>query len=145
MMRKLLLLVLFVSFQPLMAQEAEIRQSIQTFFDGFHTRDSLKIKTVCYPNTIMQSISENSLGPKLTTEKGSDFMKSVVAISKELKFEERLLSYTVKVDGTMAHAWVPYEFYIEGKFSHKGVNSFQLFKDKEIWKIIYIADTRRRN
>jgi hypothetical protein len=61
-----------------------------------------------------------------------------------MTFQEKLLSYTIQVDGAMAHAWTPYEFYVNGKFSHKGVNAFTLFKDKDTWKIIYIIDTRRK-
>ncbi|MEM0542129.1 hypothetical protein WFZ85_05850 [Flavobacterium sp. j3] len=56
------------------------------------------------------------------------------------------MSYTIQVDGEMAHAWTPYEFYVNGKFSHKGVNAFTLFKDGSLeasgWKIIHIVDTR---
>ncbi len=143
-MRKLVTIVFFICFQSLMAQEAEIRQSIQTFFDGFHTRDSLKMKSVCYSNMILHSISESTITRKITTEKFSDFAKSIAAISKNMKFEERLLSYSFNVEGSLAHVWTPYEFYINGKLAHKGVNSFQLLKDNGLWKIIHIADTRKR-
>jgi hypothetical protein len=61
-----------------------------------------------------------------------------------MKFEERLLDYSIQVDGAMAHVWTPYEFYVNNKFSHKGVNAFTLFKDNGLWKIVYLIDTRRR-
>jgi len=143
-MRKLLFIVFLLPFQHLAAQESEIKHSIEIFFDGFHSRDSLKIKSVCDAGLILQSISESSKGTKLSTEKASEFIKSIVSISDKMKFEERLLSYKIQVDDTMAHVWTPYEFYVNGKLSHKGVNSFQLFKEKETWKIIYIVDTRRK-
>jgi hypothetical protein len=44
----------------------------------------------------------------------------------------------------MAAAWTPYRFYRNGEFSHCGVNSFQLVKMAEGWKIVYIIDTRRK-
>ncbi len=44
----------------------------------------------------------------------------------------------------MANAWTPYEFWYNGNFSHCGVNSFQLIKKDEKWKIIYLVDTRRK-
>lgn len=144
-MRKLIVLAFFMSFQHLQAQESEIRQSIATFFDGFPAKDSLKIKSVCSDTMVLQSVSESPKGTKLSTEKASEFLKSIVGIPAEMKFEERLLSYKIQVDGAMAHAWVPYEFYINGKLSHEGVNSFQLFKENAVWKIIYIVDTRRRS
>ncbi|MEJ2163003.1 MAG: hypothetical protein P8X60_06715 [Robiginitalea sp.] len=60
-----------------------------------------------------------------------------------LQIQERLLDYQIQTDGAMAHAWTPYEFYLQGKLHHCGVNSFQLFHDGEGWRIIYLVDTRR--
>lgn len=68
----------------------------------------------------------------------------MATIPADMQFEERILSYNIQVDGTMAHAWTPYEFYINGKFSHKGVNAFTLFKTAEGWKIVHLIDTRRK-
>jgi hypothetical protein len=42
----------------------------------------------------------------------------------------------------MATVWTPYTFYYKGQYSHKGINSFQLVKLKEGWKIQYLIDTR---
>lgn len=144
MMRKLVLFVFFVSFQSLMAQEAEIRQSIQTFFEGIHSRDSLKINSVSDENLVLQTVVLSPRRNKLVVTKGADFKRYVATIPKETKFEEKLLSFTIKVDEDMAHVWIPFEFYINEKLTHRGVNSIQLFKDKEkgIWKIIYCGDSK---
>lgn len=144
MMRKLVLFVFFISFQSLMAQEAEIRQSIQTFFEGIHARDSLKINSVTDENLILQTVVLSPRRNKLVVTKAADFKRYVATIPKETKFEEKLLSFTIKVDEEMAHVWIPFEFYVNGKLTHKGVNSIQLFKDKEkgIWKIIYCGDSK---
>ena len=126
------------------AQNQEVQKTIDTFFEGFHTKDSIKIKFVCDEKMILQSVSETSKGNTLTSQKGSEFIKSIISIPEKMTFQEKLLSYNIQVDGAMAHVWTPYEFYVNGKFSHKGVNAFTLFKDKEGWKIIYIIDTRRK-
>jgi hypothetical protein len=44
----------------------------------------------------------------------------------------------------MASVWAPYKFYLGDKFSHCGVDVFQLMKTGDGWKIIYIVDTRRK-
>ncbi|MEO8515588.1 MAG: nuclear transport factor 2 family protein, partial [Flavobacterium sp.] len=110
----------------------------------FHAKDTVKIKTVCYDKMILQSIVEGQKGTRLEDEKVSEFYKSFSTFPADLKFEERILSYKIQIDGAMAHAWTPYEFYINGKLSHSGVNAFTLFKENNTWKIIYIIDTRRR-
>lgn len=143
-MRRTLVIIALAFVQNIMAQEADVKKSISTFFEGMHTSDTLKIKSVCSETMLLQSVSEGKNGTKLVTEKASEFYKSIAEIPATMKIEERLLDYKIQIDGAMAHAWTPYEFYINGKLSHKGVNSFQLFRDNGIWKIIYIVDTRRK-
>jgi len=138
----LTLIFFFTTFTQ--AQNKEVQQTIETFFDGFHQRDSIKIKSVCAETMILQSISEGKKGTKLENEKPSEFYKSIATIPNEMQFQEKILSFNIQVDGTMAHAWTPYEFYINGKLSHSGVNAFTLFKEDNVWKIIHLIDTRRR-
>lgn len=127
------------------AQKQEVQKSIEIFFDGFHQKDSTKIKSVCSDKMILQSISESSAkGNKLTNESAKDFYKSIATIPSSMKFQEKILSYNIQIDGTMAHVWAPYEFYLNDKLSHSGVNTFTLFKEKDSWKIIYLIDTRRK-
>ncbi|MEO9572112.1 MAG: hypothetical protein ABJH82_14470 [Polaribacter sp.] len=57
---------------------------------------------------------------------------------------EKLLSYSIKIDGNLASVWTPYEFYLNGNFSHCGANSFQLFSNNGVWEIVYLVDMRRR-
>jgi hypothetical protein len=127
------------------AQKQEVQKCIESFFEGFHQRDSTKIKLVCADKMILQSISESAIkGNKLSNESAKEFYKSIASIPVNLRFQEKILSYNIQVDGTMAHAWTPYEFYINDKLSHTGVNAFTLFKEKDSWKIIYLIDTRRK-
>lgn len=127
------------------AQKQEVQMSIEVFFEGFHDKDSVKIKTVCSDKIILQSISENNFkGNKLSNESAKEFYKSIMSIPSNMKFQEKILSYNVQIDGALAHVWAPYEFYINDKMSHSGVNTFTLFKEKDSWKIIYLIDTRRK-
>ena len=136
----LLLLISHLSF----AQEKEIQQTIETFFEAFHQRDSIKLQSVCTENLVLHSISESGNGTKFSVEKASNFYKSIATIPVTMKFEEKILSYNIQIDGAMAHAWTPYEFYVNDKLSHSGVNSFQLFQENGVWKVVYILDTRRK-
>ena len=127
------------------AQKQEVQKAIEIFFEGFHQKDSVKIKTVCADKMILQSISESSVkGNKLSNESTAEFYKSIATIPLTMKFHEKILSYNIQIDGTMAHVWAPYEFYLNDKLSHTGVNTITLFKEKDSWKIIYLIDTRRK-
>lgn len=127
----------------LFAQEADVKKAIQTFFTGLHNRDTVAMQSVCYKNLILESITEHKGQGKLDFETADGYYKQVANIPVAVVIEERLLDYKIDIDGTLAHVWAPYEFYANGKLSHSGVNSFELFKDLGLWKIIYIVDTRR--
>lgn len=79
---------------------------------------------------IPQSIAENAKGVKLSNEDPKVFFKSIASIPKEVVFQEKILNYFIQVDGSMAHVWTLYEFYGNGKLSHKGVNAFTLLKKR---------------
>jgi hypothetical protein len=143
-MRKILVLVVFLFGISINAQNTEVQKTIETFFEGFHARDSVKMKSVCSDKMILQSIAENAKGVKLSDESVKEFYNSIASIPANFEFQEKILSYSIQVDGSMAHAWTPYEFYINGKLSHYGVNAFTLFKENEKWNIIYVIDTRRK-
>jgi hypothetical protein len=143
-MKSLLFGLLLLLSIPGHAQKPEVQQTIQTFFEGFHAKDTLKIKSTCSDKLVLQSITESPKGNKFSEESPKEFYVSMATIPAEMQFEERILSYNIQIDGTMAHVWTPYEFYINGKLSHKGVNAFTLFKEVEGWKIVHLIDTRRK-
>jgi hypothetical protein len=127
------------------SDELEVKNTIIKFFDAFHKQDSVAINKLVSKDLKLQSIGKNKEGvTQLRNEEFSAFLKSIVSIPKDQKFEEKLLDFKIRIDGDMANAWTPYEFWFNDKFSHCGVNSFQLVKLEGAWKIIYLIDTRRR-
>lgn len=125
--------------------ESEVKNTIIKFFDAFHKQDSIAINALVSKDLTLQSIGKNKDGvTQLSTQEFNAFLKSIVSIPKDQRFEEKLLNFKIRVDGDMANAWTPYEFWFNGKFSHCGVNSFQLAKLDGTWKIIYLIDTRRK-
>lgn len=144
-MKVVFLFVFFLLGLNSNAQKQDVQRSIEIFFEGFHQKDTSLIKSVCADKMILQSISENSVkGNKLSVETPNEFYKSIASIPSTMKFQEKVLSYNIQIDGSMAHVWAPYEFYLNDKLSHSGVNTFALFKEKDKWKIIYLIDTRRK-
>ncbi|MEC3966572.1 nuclear transport factor 2 family protein [Flagellimonas halotolerans] len=123
--------------------ENRVKQVIETFFDGFHKQDSTIIKSTVADEIVLQTTGRSHEGKTLfKTEEFSKFLKSIAGIPETTKFEEKLTSFSIQVDRTMANAWVGYEFWLNGKFSHCGINSFQLINFDGEWKIIYLIDTR---
>ena len=114
-MRTIILLTLLLFSVYSQGQNQEIQKVIETFFEAFHVKDIVKLKTLCDDRMILQSIAENVKGTQLSNEKPQAFFKSIASIPAELNFQEKIMSYSIQVDGSMAHAWTPYEFYVNGK------------------------------
>lgn len=127
------------------SEEAKVKNAIDTFFEGFHARDSIVMKSILADDVVIQSIGRDKSGEiALTGEDVHKMLKGIVGIPLKTDFKEVLHSYDIKVDGAMAQAWTPYSFFVNGEFSHCGVDSFQLYKNEGKWKIIYLIDTRRK-
>ena len=120
--------------------EKEIIKSIENLFNAMKSADSLGVKNAFSGSAIMQTFGKNQ---EIRTDKVEDFAKQVGA-SQAGDLDERFTISKILVDGNMASVWVPYQFYYKGNFSHCGVNSFQLAKINNEWKIQYIIDTRRK-
>ena len=120
--------------------EKEVVKPIESLFKAMKFADSLGVKNAFSSSAIMQTFGKNN---EIKTEKVKGFAKQVGA-AKVGDLDESFTISNVLVDGNMASVWVPYQFYYKGNFSHCGVNSFQLAKINNEWKIQYIIDTRRK-
>lgn len=150
MQKPVLLAVFFIFCQLGMAQttvassENEVKKVIQQLFEGMRKGDSTLVRGVFYKGARLQTTATDKAGkPVLREESIDNFVKAVGTPHKEV-YDERLSGYDIKIDDNLAIAWTPYEFYVGSTFSHRGVNVFQLFKSETGWKIIGIADTRRK-
>lgn len=124
-------------------EEQKILTQINTLFDGMRTSDSSMVSSVFLSNASMQTVVENENGiSQLRSGSLPQFLKAV-GTPKNTIWDERIANVEIKIDGTLAMAWVPYSFYAGERFSHCGVNQLQFIKKDGAWKIFTIVDTRR--
>ncbi|HET8838471.1 MAG TPA: nuclear transport factor 2 family protein [Flavobacteriaceae bacterium] len=141
-----LLMIAFPIFVQAQNNEVSPENSVKLFFEAFHDQDTTAMRSLTYGEISLQSIGKDKMGTaQISSESFDDFLKSMATIPKTVVFQEKIDSYETKIDDSLAHVWTPYSFFLNGKLSHCGVNSFQLFKFEGDWKIISILDTRRRN
>lgn len=136
----------FKYFQEQDSEEAQVKSVIETFFEGFHKGDTTLMKSVMMPKMTMQTTFYNKKGEGVFKDDGgsANLLKAISERPDDQKWDERLLDFNIQIDANMANAWVDYEFWFNGNFSHCGVNSFQLVKTEGKWRIIYLIDSRRR-
>lgn len=131
--------------QPFEKDKMAVKKTIETFFEAFHAQDSVTLRNLVADDIVLQTTARNQEGKTIfRTQDFGAFLRSIVSIPDSVAFEEKLTSWSIQVDRTMANAWVGYEFWLNGNFSHCGINSFQLINFDGEWKIIYLIDTRGR-
>jgi hypothetical protein len=143
---KKLLLVLTLFAVKVQAQTAgdSVRNTINRLFEGMRKGDSAAIRAAFAPGALLQSVlGTKGGGTRIVTEPVDSFFASVGRPHKEV-WDERIKFDGIKIDGPMAAAWTPYEFYVNDNFSHCGVDAYNLARINGEWKIIYLVDTRRR-
>ena len=142
-MKVLAVFFILMSFflQAQTSEEALIKTAVNSLFDGMRTSDSVKINQAFSKTAILQTIKNDG---EVKNENVKAFISSISKVQKGA-LDERITFSNILIDGNLASVWTPYEFYYQGKFSHCGVNSFQLVKTDNVWKIQYIIDTRRQD
>lgn len=122
-------------------EEARVLEAVQGFFDVLRSRDVDHARRILTPDARIQSLAEaedGSLRPSTPTT-GQDFFDRIVGIESD--FLERMWDATVLIRGRLATVWTPYDFYVNGEFSHCGVDVFTLARDDQGWKTVAITYT----
>ena len=107
------------------------------------TSDAVLLKSVFADSAVLQTIETRAGNTKVKTDAVAGFIESISKLPAGAA-DEQITFDVIKIDGALASVWTPYKFYFNGKFSHCGVNSFQLVRFNGEWKIQYLIDTRRR-
>ncbi|WP_394666387.1 nuclear transport factor 2 family protein [uncultured Chryseobacterium sp.] len=119
-------------------QNSDIEKPIRNLFAGMKNSDPEMMKSAFADTAILQTITKDGV----KTEDIEAFVNSVSQMAKG-DLEEKITIEAIHTDGNLASVFTPYSFYYKKKFSHCGVNSFQLIKIGKEWKIQYVIDTRR--
>ena len=122
-------------------EEKEVMKPINLLFEGMLKADTAIIKKAFARNVVMKVVSEK--GTK--EEQLKNFLIQIANKEKGTpNWIEKLYNTEIRIDGSLAHVWTDYSFYVGDKFSHCGVDSFALIKLAGEWKIVYLMDTRRK-
>jgi hypothetical protein len=147
-MKRILILLtatIFIS-TIIKAQSAEdsVKAIVNQLFTSMRNIDVAKLKEAFADGAVLQTISRKQDGSFFVQdEKINDFAENIGKAKKD-SLDEQIVFETIKIDGPLASVWAPYKFYYAGKFSHCGVDSFQLVRINGRWKIQFLIDTRRR-
>lgn len=127
------------------ADSAAIQMVVTQLFNGMRTRDTASMRALFHEPVAMRSVAYRQGKAVVEADGVEDWLKSVAGAPDTLLLDERLGPAEIRVDGNLGSVWVYYEFYVNNKFSHCGVDNFQFGRTDAGWKIILLADSRRRD
>jgi hypothetical protein len=122
---------------------ASVMAVVKQLFDGMRKGDSAMVRATFHPRAQLASVGARAGVPVVAFDSLAQFARAVGTPHADM-WDERTHDEMVHIDGGMAAVWAPYEFYAGTKFSHCGVDSFQLARTPDGWKIIGLVDTRQR-
>ena len=142
----LLLSLPLIAPAPAAAQaedEAAVRAVVTRLFDGMRAGNGAVFAEVFTPDARLQTAAVRRDGTTVLGSMPVDSFAAMVSQPRDFVLDERIDAWDVRVDGPLAVVTVDYSFYAGERFSHCGIDAFQLFKAADGWKIFQLTDTRR--
>ncbi|MEX0964433.1 MAG: hypothetical protein WDZ52_10400 [Pseudohongiellaceae bacterium] len=116
------------------AQKAEILSAVDRFFDALEQSDRAELENTTLAGSVFIASTTSTDGQvNNSTRSRAEFIQALS--NKDAKRLERYWNPTLLIREGIAVFWAPYDFHIDGIFSHCGIDSFQLFRSAGVWKI----------
>lgn len=116
------------------AAEAAALKTVQRFFDTMTSKDAAGASAVLDPEGSFVSVRWNDDGqPVVRRASNRAYLDGLASEGKT--YLERMWDADVQAHGPIATVRTPYDFHIDGVFSHCGVDMFQLLQTEGGWII----------
>src|SRR5579884_298968 len=136
-----LAILLLLSATLFADDKADAIATVQKLFDAMSAHDAEAAKAVTIPDGRLYSIRpDGKLSQGMTLEQFAEHLST----AKD-KMLERMWKPTVLIRGGIAQVWAEYDFHLNGKFHHCGVDDVSLLKAPDGWKIAGITYTSETN
>ncbi|HNT50663.1 MAG TPA: nuclear transport factor 2 family protein [Cyclobacteriaceae bacterium] len=136
--------IIMDTYAQSVANQAAIMEPVVQLFTGMNKGDSALVHSAFAKEITMATVTKDKAGNLVVRRENSlaGFLKAVGTPHPE-PWSEPIWNTKIEVDGNFAQVWTEYAFYVGKKFSHCGVDAFQLVNNGSGWRIIHLADTRR--
>lgn len=123
------------------SDKREVLAAVRGLIDGWRDADKAKATAVLDATFRLVTLRDGDDGPTVQIDTLEHLLSTMDQLTPGL-WDDRLGTPKVKIDPTgIATVWTPYTFYLRGKLSHCGIETFQLYRKSDGWKIVNFADT----
>jgi hypothetical protein len=114
--------------------EADVMKPVQALLAALETNDQAAVLAVSRPDGGVTAAFERPDGARHVAHLSWAQFAAGLTPGTD-KFEERLPSPAIEIDGDIAMVWGNYLSLTNGKIDHCGVDHFDLVREKGVWKI----------
>lgn len=136
----LTVLLLSGFFSNAQTTQDSVKQVVIQLFKAAYDADSASVMECFWSDAIVQTPLKDRI-----KNDGPSIIASAFGKLRKGQLDEKIVFEFVHIDSYLASVWTPYRLYVDGKFIHCGVDSFQLIRKNGSWKISHLIDTRRKN
>jgi hypothetical protein len=131
---------------PAAAQSAEdeVQAVVDALFDAMRAADSAAVRSLFHSEMEAMASSGSRDGVAGVRFGAISSFIETVGGAEPGAFDERIGPAEIRIDDNLATVFTPYAFHYNGNLSHCGVNVFLIARIGEAWRIVGLADTRRR-
>lgn len=122
--------------------EAGVMAPIDAMFAGLAAHDGAKVLAAVRPEGGATVAAEKPDGRRMVKHMSWSEFAAGLKPGPE-RYEERLESPAIEVDGDVAMVWAPYTFLIDGKAHHCGYDHFDLVRENGAWKVLNVTWSQR--
>ena len=128
------------------SERKEILNVIDRFMMAVNTKDPHIFNEILFDGIqkIVTNIQEDDTSIHTVIDNDASLARRLNPIQGEI-YQERYWDAQVTTNGHIASVWAPYDFYLNGSFSHCGIDLFYLVKEQSTWKIAHFGYTRNKN
>ncbi len=124
-------------------EEKAILATMDAFFEALANNDRGGLEATTLPGSVFMTSARDENGRIVSASRSRAEIVDGLS-SPDAKRLERYWNPTVLIREGIAVFWAPYDFHINGNFSHCGIDSFQLFKIDGEWLIGSSSFNRER-
>jgi hypothetical protein len=115
------------------SNRAAVIQAVDDFFAAMTSKDIDALRVMLMPDGVIYGYRESVDRPQITSRTHAAYLDGLAAM--EGTPVERFWDPQVMIHGRLATVWTPYDFHIDGNFSHCGVNNFSMLRTETGWRI----------
>ena len=126
-----------VAQEPNSGPEKEVVGVAEAFLSALSAADTAALANLLAPQAMIYSVRDGTSEPSIRAVSRAAFLESLGGEDQTLL--ERMWDSTVQVQDGVAMVWTPYDFHLNGEFSHCGIDVFTMLKSVEGWQVASIT------